>query len=75
MELVGVREGVHFKFRLAAEVRIVPKGYIYDNGVANVFRFESIFRLLYCARYDELNYATKRADMQEKIMVATKSSL
>ena len=45
-----MREGVHFKFRLAAKVGIIPDVYIYGYGVANFFRAKSIFRLLYCAR-------------------------
>ena len=43
-------------------------------GLRIVVRVKSIFRLLFCARYNDFIYATKRADMQEKNLVATKSS-
>ena len=39
-------------------------------GCEYVFRVKSIFRLSFlCARYDEFNYATKRAETQEKIQL------
>ena len=47
-----------------------------ENGVANMsFALNLYFRLLFCARYDDFNNATKRTEMQENILVAANSSL
>ena len=44
-----------------------PEVFIFGNGVANVFRVQSIFGLsLLHMRYDDFNYATKRAGNARK---------
>ena len=54
----------------------MPEVYIYGNGVANMHSPWNLFLDCFsCARYDDFNYATKHAEMQEKNSAATESSL